>query len=763
MNGNVSPEISAIESLLAGLTESAAIIDSDDRIVTWNHGFAELVRGRFALTPRCPTKGLLSSLQADKTATLAIRADYEAWLSGKDGDGLKAPRAYQRVRIISPEGKEHYLSVSFSPFSVGGGCFLAVFLYDETAIENQGQIQRDTERKLSCVFEDSMQTFWEYDIQTRRSKTTEGWAKRFKLGTDDCPEYASDDYLARIHPDDRGQFEQCFMRHTDSGEKAFVAEYRLKDSEGNWRWILDHGWISERDKDGNAIRAIGASSDITTRKELENSITEKNRMLRAVLDQSPQQIYARDAHGRFFLANRAVADFYKSSPTDLLGADFRAIHPDQVEAESLLADELHVIKTGETVLIPERRVTNAARKATSLDLTIVPFDVPGVPERMALSFGVDITEKVNAERTLSEERDRLAVTLRSLGEGVIATDTAGKILLMNPVAEEITGWDEREAIGKPVNVVLKIRRGRDLPSSIDVVCEIVSERKVVSGTADTYLEKRDGSLREISDRGAPIIGEDGLVSGAVLVISDVTERRALEREIQRIQKVESLGILAGGIAHDFNNILMAVLGNISLARLNLREEDENWNILSEAEKAVLQAKRLTSQLSLLAKGGAEPTREQVDLDRLLEEACTINLRGSNVTFQKSIAPDLGSVMADEAQLMQVFQNLIINARESMPTGGKITVSATNLTLPQAGNTLPLKLGRYVKIDVSDCGGGVSPEIAQRIFDPYFSTKSRGSGLGLTVSFSVIQKHRGLLTLSSCPGKGSTFSVYLPAS
>jgi PAS domain S-box-containing protein len=567
---------------------------------------------------------------------------------------------------------------------------------------------------------------------------------------------------SRVHPEDLSRIVFTLRSDSLTTDKSFEYEYRLKDCAGAWHWILDHCWVVERETDGRARKLMGVSMDITKRKELESELERKGRMLREVLDQSPQQIYARDSSGSFFLINRACADFYGTSPENLIGASLASLHPVAAEAKRLLAEELHVIKTGESIEIPELRLTRPNGTVVSLDLTLVPFDVPGLPERVALGFGLDITEKVRAERTLAAERDRLSVTLRSLGEGVISTDTDGRILLMNRGAQAITGWEEREAIGRPVGEVYKIRYGLGTVPVAEPTREIVENRAIVSMSEDAYLECKDGSMREVIDRGEPIIDQDGQVSGAVLVFLDITERRALEREMQRAQRAESIGVLAGGIAHDFNNILMAVLGNISLAKLNVSEEDENWGILSEAEKAVLQAKRLTSQLSLLAKGGAAPARERINLEEALEEACSINLRGSSVNCKRRLAPDLWPIDADLAQIMQVFQNLVVNAKESMPDGGLLAVSAENERIGP-GKKAGLPVGNYVRIDVTDQGAGVSPDIAQRIFEPYFSTKKRGSGLGLTVSFAVAKNHGGTITLQSELGKGSTFSLYLPAS
>jgi len=367
-------------------------------------------------------------------------------------------------------------------------------------------------------------------------------------------------------------------------------------------------------------------------------------------------------------------------------------------------------------------------------------------------------------RTLHEERTRLAVTLHSIGDGVIATDAAGTIVLMNAVAEGLTGWTQEDAVGRPLpevfHIISEVTRER---------CENPVERVLTTGgiiglANHTALLAKDGTLRSIADSGAPIRNEDGTIIGVVVVFRDVTERVRMEQELLTARKLESLGVLAGGIAHDFNNILTAILGNLYLAKITAKPGDEQAIILGEAERATLRARGLTQQLLTFAKGGA-PVKRTLSLSDVLKETVRFALQGSNVRAEFSLAADLWLVTGDEGQLGQVFHNLALNAQQAMPGGGTVTVRAENLTLgtPMPPPLLDLPGGPYVRIVMTDQGIGIPPDHLRRVFDPYFTTKQFGHGLGLATTYSIIKHHGGGIHAESALGAGTTFSVYLPAS
>ena len=252
--------------------------------------------------------------------------------------------------------------------------------------------------------------------------------------------------------------------------------------------------------------------------------------------------------------------------------------------------------------------------------------------------------------------------------------------------------------------------------------------------------------------------------GATVFFNDVTERQQAEDERLRISKLESIGLLAGGIAHDFNNIMTGVLGYISFAKLDSPKENPVYDRLSEAEHAAIEAKSLTQQLLAFAKGGV-PVKEMVNISSLLVDATSFVLRGSTVRSEWDLPDDLWPVHVDSTQMNQVAHNLVINAMQAMPDGGVLSIRGTNLIFGSStqikGTTISPVF--YIKLTFSDEGEGMTQEQLNNIFDPYFTTKSTGTGLGLTTVYTIIQRHDGVITVQSGPGEGATFEIYLPAS
>jgi signal transduction histidine kinase/CheY-like chemotaxis protein len=242
---------------------------------------------------------------------------------------------------------------------------------------------------------------------------------------------------------------------------------------------------------------------------------------------------------------------------------------------------------------------------------------------------------------------------------------------------------------------------------------------------------------------------------------DISEHKSLEDQFLQAQKMEAVGTLAGGMAHDFNNILTAILGNIGLAVLDGKIGPRVQDRLAQAEAACLRAQALSQQLLTFAKGGA-PVRKLFSVAELLTESTAFACVGSPVKCETSFPENLWWLEADPGQIGQVFQNLTINAIQAMPTGGTIKVWAENLTLGTDSSDLPLSAGRYIKISLRDQGMGIPAEHLPRIFDPYFTTKQKGSGLGLASAYAIVNKHHGHIAVESKPGVGTTFNIYLPA-
>jgi PAS domain S-box-containing protein len=365
------------------------------------------------------------------------------------------------------------------------------------------------------------------------------------------------------------------------------------------------------------------------------------------------------------------------------------------------------------------------------------------------------------ERTaeLAEEKERLAVTLGSIGDAVIATDVESRVILMNRVAEEVTGRSATEAQG---HLLREIMPQFDLKTGLypDPVAAVLAETIRDGLPAESLLIRSDGQERIVAENGAPIRDREGRTLGVVLAFRDVTDQRKVEDQLANSQKLEALGILAGGIAHDFNNLLTGVFGYVDMARRRLPEGTIETQIMIKALSLIERTRGLTGQLLTFSRGG-EPVIAPLALGSQLQRNVEFALSGSNIVCEPNIAEDLWVCMGDRRQIDQVVDNLLLNARQAMPEGGVVTINARNAVVTEKDN-LPLEPGEYVQVTVRDTGLGIPKEIRSRIFEPFFTTKPEGTGLGLATSYSIVHKHGGHIAVSSEKGEGATFSVYLPA-
>ena len=367
------------------------------------------------------------------------------------------------------------------------------------------------------------------------------------------------------------------------------------------------------------------------------------------------------------------------------------------------------------------------------------------------------------EETLREERERMAITLSSIIEGVFTTDTRGRITYMNHRAEELSGWKQRDAMGRSIEEVVRF-----LHSGVNKEDDHPVTHALETGTPLHPLEHYSlfdptHGERPVVYSVSPLRRSDGNPLGAVLILRDMTERIKLEEEHLKTSKLDSLGLLAGGIAHDFNNLLTTILGNLSMTKAQVNSRDHLFKFLSEAENASLRAKKLTQQLLTFAKGGT-PLKKPFALQQVIPEAAAFALSGSSTQCQFDIPDDLWQIEADEGQISQVIHNLAVNAHQAMPTGGTFTIRAENVTenTAQAQQHGLADAGKYVKLTIQDNGHGIPPYALQKVFDPYYSTKQTGSGLGLSTAYSIITNHHGRIAAVSNQGQGATFVIHLPA-
>ena len=393
-----------------------------------------------------------------------------------------------------------------------------------------------------------------------------------------------------------------------------------------------------------------------------------------------------------------------------------------------------------------------------IEIDLQPTYLEGKKHILAVLRNIHVRKM--AQEELASERERLAVTLRSIGDGVITTDRRGRVRLMNKIAESLTGWQQHEAAGRLFDEVFHIVHLRTRQPCENPVNKVLETGEMIELASDTLLVARDGREKIIADSGAPIRDPQSEIIGTVIVFRDVTEEKRMEEELFKVKKLESVGVLAGGIAHDFNNILVGVLGNISLARQCLGNKAKADEMLRNTEKATLRAKDLTAQLLTFSRGG-EPVIQTTSIGSTITESAEFALRGSNVKITLSIPDDLWLVSADSGQLSQVIQNIVINSRQAIPHEGAVEITSFNCSNCDSGTETLRK--KCVRIIISDNGPGIPDELLGKIFDPYFTTKDDGSGLGLAICHSIVMKHKGTISVESEKGKGTTFIIQLPVS
>lgn len=376
----------------------------------------------------------------------------------------------------------------------------------------------------------------------------------------------------------------------------------------------------------------------------------------------------------------------------------------------------------------------------------------------------DITGKKELLKAVSQEKERLDITLRSIVDGVITTDQKGVIRIINWMAVQMTGWPQEEAVGKPLARILKLKNKATGEFLIDAGKKAmkVVETVEITGSDDWVLISRSGVKIPIEYSCAPVLKE-GEVMGLVLVVRDATEKKELEEDLIRSRNLEALGVLARGIAHEYNNILTSTLGYISLAKVVTGEKHKIFPRLKKAEDAGLRAKEISYRLLTFSKGG-EPQKRKESIVNTLEQAAQDILKSLPITTDWHIDDHLWPVMFDAHQVSLAVSNILKNAVEAVDNKGSIEIKVKNFRAPGKSSSA-IKRGNYVKIIITDQGSGIPDEYLPKIFDPYFTTKEKAEGMGLTTAYSIIRKHGGWIWVKSKRNRGAsgtTVTILLPA-
>jgi PAS domain S-box-containing protein len=493
---------------------------------------------------------------------------------------------------------------------------------------------------------------------------------------------------------------------------------------------------------------------VAEREQAENALRESEAKYRGLVESTADWVWTCDVNEMNTYTNEAVKDLLGYTTEEVIGKRTSSLmHPE---------DRERVRRWFDAAVEEKRGWKGSTLRWLHRDGSLRFFESVAQPilgyRGQLLGFtGIDrdVTERKRAQDTLreSEERFRHISELSPFGISIVEPD--GRYIYLNRKFVDIFGYSLEDIPNGDAWFQKAFPDDEYRREAISTwLSEMIEPERYPVKVKEYVVSCKDGSSRNVLFK-AITMGD----RKQFIVYEDLTERRRMEEELLKIQKLESVGILAGGIAHDFNNLLTGIIGNISLAKMSARSGERAFDWLKEAEKASARAKELTQQLLTFSKGGA-PVKKKASLNGVVVDTCEFILRGSNCRCEFDLPNDLWQVEIDEGQISQVINNIAINADQAMPAGGVIRVSARNLVLDRACE-LPLDPGQYVKVSIRDQGAGIWKDSLPRIFDPYYTTKQKGSGLGLATAFSIMKKHDGYITAESEPGHGATFHLYLP--
>ncbi|MCA9472192.1 MAG: PAS domain S-box protein [Nitrospirales bacterium] len=564
-------------------------------------------------------------------------------------------------------------------------------------------------------------------------------------------------FLKHIHPDDRERVGNEHRERLESHEPVQM-EYRILSNDGRMVWIRDVASIV-READGVSVNLVGVFHDVTEKKRLEDELSRWDEETRALTTHHPDIIARLDGQGRVLYLNRWLDFCHPMNPESYLGKTLEELE---------MPDALSNAWSKACARVRFEETPSLLEFSCFLNNDQKIFESRFIPEfgrtgrvKTVLIITRDLTQKKSAECALRESEERFRQLAESITDVFWLVDArTEKFLYVSPAYEKSWGACSLQLLENSRAWLSTIH-----PEDRTKIEKTFFE-KVVNGTLDIEYRvlHHDGNVRWIHNRAFPITNDAGEIFRVAGMAEDITIRKQFEEERLRMSKLDSLGLLAGGLAHDFNNLLTAILGQLSLAKFFIASDNPLFQRLNEAELASMRAQDLTQQLLTFAKGGT-PIRKPASLSQIVEENTHFVLTGSNIKSELHIVKELWTVDVDVGQISQVIQNLVINAMQAMPSGGTLTVFGQNLTVTEeerAGHC-QVSSGNWVKVSFIDQGIGIPKMHLSKIFDPYFTTKASGHGLGLATSYSIIKNHGGDLTVDSEVGIGTTFTVLLPAS
>jgi PAS domain S-box-containing protein len=500
------------------------------------------------------------------------------------------------------------------------------------------------------------------------------------------------------------------------------------------------------------------SGELLARLQVGRRLVEQQASMHCLIDSIPDPIYFKDHRGLYLGCNKAYEEFVGAEHEQISGRTAAEVLPEEIAQRSHMED-LRVLATGETVET-EGWVKGAGGRRYYHNTVKIPYLESAAGSSGMIGISRDLTKRIEME----QEMRRLAVAVEQSTEAIMITDVDGTILYVNAAFESISGYSAQEAVGG--NPVL-LKSGRHEKAYMDRLWKTISAGKMWEGRLTN--RNKNGTLFEVEAVIYPIRDDEDQVVNYVSICRDITQEAAIEKHLRQQQKMNAVGELAGGVSHDFNNILTAILGYVALCLNTVEEESKTYKYLQEILKAGDRAAKLVRQILTFSRQ-EEQQFHSLELQPIIEDSLSLveTTMKKNIALRKEIDPACGAILGDTTQMQQVIVNLCTNAVHALGRDKSGTLTVTLRQAAMSADDFALKgvelpEGQYACLTVSDTGCGMSPEVLERIFEPYFTTKKsgEGTGFGLSIVHGIVRKHRGAITVHSEEGHGTTFTMYFP--
>ena len=661
--------------------------------------------------------------------------------------------------MIACDGSSVEVEAVAIPICCKGSLAIEVVIRDIRSRKREEQVAHKWQKRLELAQKAGLRIgLWDWDtvantvIWSDETYRQFGYTRRTFSGR-------VEDAVTRIHPEDRSRVEDA-IRKVVAGEAEYAEQYRLVWPDGTICWVDAHGVMVRN----GSTHMLGIGVDITDLKRSQESLQESEEKYLLLLNSSAEAIYGIDLKGDCTFCNPACLRLlgYNDS-SDLFARNMHDLmHHTRTDGTPYPKQECQIytaVREGKGSHCTDEVLWRADGSSFPAEYWSYPMYKAGILVGAVVTF-IDISDRKRAEQELRRSEEKYRELFENATYGIYRSKPDGTLLDVNPALVTMLGYSSKEELlAKNLNCDIYEDRG----ARASILNGYESSNRM-DGT-EVNWKRKDGKIFPVRLSAGCIRGEDGSLSHFEVIAEDIAERRNLEDQFRHAQKMEAVGLLAGGISHDFNNLLSVILGNAEML-LDDKQSGAQKHYAEEIKKATQRAAQLTRQLLAFS-------RKQVvyatilDLNSVVGDVDKIlrRLIGEDVEIVTELENDLSAIRADQGQIEQILMNLATNARDAMPNGGKFTIRTQNSQLgwKDVARNSYVKPGSYVHLAVSDTGTGMSAEVSLRAFDPFFTTKApgQGTGLGLATIYGIVKQNAGYIWVSSAPGAGTTFDIYLP--